>query len=212
MAISMEESALVFLASVAVITVSGAFMPGPLFAATIAKSYNDPRAGIKVTAGHAAIEVPLIVAIFLGFDLVLKDQTVFAYIALIGGAILMYMGVSEFRARKAIVQERDDGQGSFTTGMVTTITNPYWVFWWATVGATLVTTAIGYGLIILPMFIITHLAVDLGWNHFVATTVFRSKGLWNRRWHEYLIMAAAIIMIFFAMYFLYSSITTLIKF
>ncbi|HEY3419034.1 MAG TPA: LysE family transporter [Methanomassiliicoccales archaeon] len=208
----MEESALVFLASVAVITVSGAFMPGPLFAATIAKSYNDPRAGIKVTAGHAAIEVPLIVAIFLGFDLVLKDQTVFAYIALIGGAILMYMGVSEFRARKAIVQERDDGQGSFTTGMVTTITNPYWVFWWATVGATLVTTAIGYGLIILPMFIITHLAVDLGWNHFVATTVFRSKGLWNRRWHEYLIMAAAIIMIFFAMYFLYSSITTLIKF
>ena len=208
----MIDSALLFLASVAVITVSGAFMPGPLFAATIAKSYNDPRAGIKVTAGHAAIEVPLIVAIFLGFDLVLKDQTVFAYIALIGGIILMYMGVSELRARKAIVQEKDDSQGPFTTGMITTITNPYWVFWWATVGATLVTTAIGYGPIILPMFIVTHLAVDLGWNHFVATTVHRSKGLWDRKWHEYLILAAAIIMIFFALYFLYSSITTLVKF
>ena len=207
----MADSALIFLASVAVITVSGAFMPGPLFAATIAKSYNDPRAGIKVTAGHAVIEVPLIIAIFLGFDFIFKDQTVFAYIALIGGIILMYMGVSELRARKTIVAESDYGQGSFATGMITTVTNPYWVFWWATVGAALVTTAIGFGLIILPLFIATHLAVDLGWNHFVATTVNRSKGLWDRRWHEYLILGAAVIMIFFALYFIWSSITTLVK-
>jgi threonine/homoserine/homoserine lactone efflux protein len=208
----MIDSALIFLASVAVITVSGAFMPGPLFAATIAKGYNDPRAGIKVTAGHAVVEVPLIIAIFLGFDFIFRDQTIFAYIALIGGIILMYMGVSELRARKAIVQEMDYGQGSFVTGIMTTATNPYWVFWWATVGATLVTSAIGFGLIILPLFIATHLAVDLGWNHFVATTVNRSKGLWDRRWHEYLILAAAVIMIFFALYFLFSSITTLVKF
>ncbi len=207
----MADSALIFLASVAVITVSGAFMPGPLFAATIAKSYNDPRAGIKVTAGHAVIEVPLIIAIFLGFDFIFKDQTVFAYIALIGGIILMYMGVSELRARKTIVAESDYGQGSFATGMITTVTNPYWVFWWATVGAALVTTAIGFGLIILPLFIATHLAVDLGWNHFVATTVNRSKGLWDRRWHEYLILGAAVIIIFFALYFIWSSITTLVK-
>jgi threonine/homoserine/homoserine lactone efflux protein len=207
----MEDSALVFLISVAVITISGAFMPGPLFAATVAKSYNDPKAGIKVTAGHAVIEVPLIIAIFLGFDFVFRDQTVFAYIALIGGIILMYMGVTELRARKTIVQERDYGQGSFTTGMLTTITNPYWVFWWATVGAALVTTAIAFGPIILPLFIATHLSVDLGWNHFVATTVNRSKGMWDHKWHEYLILAAAMIMIFFALYFIYSSITTLVN-
>ena len=208
----MIDSALVFLASVAVITVSGAFMPGPLFAATIAKSYNDPRAGIKMTAGHAAIEVPLIIVIFLGFDFIFKDQTVFAYIALIGGIILLWMGASELKARKAIVQEKEYGRGSFTTGMITTITNPFWVFWWATVGAALVTTAIGFGLIILPLFIGVHLAVDLGWNHFVATTVNRSKGLWDRKWHEYLILLAAGIMIFFAVYFIYSSITTLVRF
>jgi len=208
----MIDSALLFLASVAAITVSGAFMPGPLFAATIAKSYNDPRAGIKVTAGHAAVEVPLIIAIFLGFDFIFKDQTIFACIGFVGGIILMYMGVSELRARKSIVQENDYGQGSFATGIVTTITNPYWIFWWATVGATLVTSAIAFGLIILPLFIATHLAVDLGWNHFVATTIHRSKGLWDRRWHEYLILGAAIIMIFFALYFLFSSITTLVKF
>jgi threonine/homoserine/homoserine lactone efflux protein len=208
----MADSALIFLASVAVITVSGAFMPGPLFAATIAKSYNDPRAGIKITAGHAAMEIPLITAIFLGFDFIFKDQTVFAYIALIGGAILLYMGVSELRARKTIVQESQYGQGSFTTGMITTVTNPYWVFWWATVGAALVTTAIGFGLVILPLFIATHLAVDLGWNHFVATTVNRSKGLWDHKWHEYLILGAAIIMIFFALYFIWSSVTTLVRF
>jgi threonine/homoserine/homoserine lactone efflux protein len=96
--------------------------------------------------------------------------------------------------------------------MITTITNPYWFFWWATVGAALVTTAIGFGLIILPLFIATHLAVDLGWNHFVATTVNRSKGLWDRKWHEYLILLAAGIMIIFALYFIWSSITTLVKF
>ncbi|UCC91018.1 MAG: lysine transporter LysE, partial [Dehalococcoidia bacterium] len=55
-----------FLASVAVISLSGVMMPGPAFAVTVAKSYKSPFAGIKVALGHALVEVPVMVLIYRG--------------------------------------------------------------------------------------------------------------------------------------------------
>jgi threonine/homoserine/homoserine lactone efflux protein len=51
----MADSALLFLAEVAFVSLSGVLAPGPMFAATIADGYKDPRAGVKVSVGHALI-------------------------------------------------------------------------------------------------------------------------------------------------------------
>ncbi|MGD0056406.1 MAG: LysE family transporter [Methanomassiliicoccales archaeon] len=208
---TLPDSPLLFLAMVAFVSLSGVIMPGPVFAATVAKGYGDLKAGLKTAAGHAVVEVPLIAAIFLGFDTVLNDRYVFAVVGILGGLLLFYMGAEMVRSREKLARGNDEMRySSFTAGIITTIANPYFLLWWATVGAVLITGAVQFGLIMLPVFAIVHISCDFGWNHFVSVTVFKSKGLWNERRHHYLFVISGVIMLFFAIYFIASSVLGLI--
>lgn len=201
------ESAIAFLAMVGIVSLSGVIMPGPVFAATIAKGYNDSRAGLKIALGHAAIEIPLIIAIFLGLDYVFQDRTIFAAIGIMGGVLLVYMGYSMIRTRReTMIQEEESQYGAFIAGVITTITNPYFFLWWATIGAALIATALDFGLIILPFFALVHIGCDLCWEHLVSFSVFKTKGLWNQKRHQFLFIVAGAIMLIFGIYFVSSSV------
>ena len=56
---------LIFLASVAIISLSGVMMPGPVTAVTIAKGRESGNGGALIALGHGIIEIPLIVLIYL---------------------------------------------------------------------------------------------------------------------------------------------------
>jgi len=57
---------LIFLGWVALISASGVIAPGPVFATALARGLDDAKAGLKISAGHALVEIPLILAIFFG--------------------------------------------------------------------------------------------------------------------------------------------------
>jgi threonine/homoserine/homoserine lactone efflux protein len=92
---------------------------------------------------------------------------------------------------------------------MTTITNPYWLLWWATIGAALIATASQFGLLMLPAFIAVHIACDAGWLYLISRIVHGSKKMWNVKWHHLLILASGLITLFFALYFMLSGIATL---
>ncbi len=207
----MADSALLFLAGVAFVSLSGVLAPGPIFATTIADGYKDARAGVKVSIGHAIVELPLIAAIFLGLDTVLKDDAVFIAIGLLGGIILLYLGWDMIRSRHRIVEEQNGSKrGPLLSGIVLTAANPYWLLWWATVGAALVAGAVEFGLIMLPIFAVVHISCDFAWYSAVGYSVNRSKAFWNKKWHMYLFVASGIIMLVFGVYFLMSSVLKLV--
>jgi threonine/homoserine/homoserine lactone efflux protein len=171
---------LLFLAMVGIISLSGALMPGPVFATTVAKGYQDRYAGLKITAGHAVIEVPLIVAIFLGFGTMLRAKT---EDALAPGSML----------------------SPFAAGITLTAMNPYFLLWWATVGGSLIAVATGYGAIMLALLIAVHLTCDLSWLQFVSYSVNRSRGFLTGRRYRALFMICGGILVVFAAYFISSS-------
>jgi threonine/homoserine/homoserine lactone efflux protein len=204
------ESPLVFLAIVGFISISGVVMPGPVFAATVAKGYSDIKAGLKIALGHAVVEIPLILAIFFGLDYLFQDRAVFAAIGIMGGSLLVYMGYSMIKSRKRILIEQEDTKyGAFTAGILTTISNPYFFLWWATVGAALIAGAVEFGLIILPFFILVHTSCDFIWEHFISFSIFRTKGMWSSERHHLLFLVSGIIMLIFGIYFLSSSVISL---
>ncbi|MDX9780718.1 MAG: LysE family transporter [bacterium] len=83
---------LLFLFSVFVISFSGAMMPGPVTAVVIANARHSRFAGFVVAAGHAMIEIPLI--LFLAFYAAnfMENPLVHALIAFAGAAMLLYVG------------------------------------------------------------------------------------------------------------------------
>lgn len=206
----MVEAAL-YLGIVALISLSGVMAPGPLLATAICKGYQDPKAGARIALGHALIEVPLIVAIFLGLGVILQNDAVFIFVGLVGGGILIYMGADLLRSRNKSIEVCDESKGKVvTSGFVMTAANPYWLIWWATAGAALVAGAVAFGWVMLPLFIIVHISVDLIWYLAVSYSVNRSKDLWASKWHKWLFIASGGIMLFFGAYFILSATVKLI--
>ncbi|MEI6796037.1 MAG: LysE family transporter [Methanomassiliicoccales archaeon] len=205
----LDGSPLIFLASVAIISISGVLMPGPVFAATVAEGYRDPRAGIAVAEGHALVEIPLIILIFVGFDTVLSNAGIIAAVGILGGAVLLSMAIDMLRSRQVIVSGEAPSGKPFRQGIITTITNPYWMLWWATIGAALVASAAQFRSLMLPAFISVHIMCDVGWLYLIGRIMHGSRKVWNVRWHHLLIVASGVITGFFALYFILSGIAVL---
>ena len=90
----MESSTLLaFLVDTVLISLSGVMAPGPVTAVTVGKGSESPHAGALVAIGHGIVEFPLIALIFLGFGRLFNMLYVKTAIALVGGALLIYMGI-----------------------------------------------------------------------------------------------------------------------
>ncbi|MCJ7488695.1 MAG: LysE family transporter, partial [Thermoplasmata archaeon] len=93
----------IFFGIAILISFSGVMMPGPVFAAAVAKGYENEKAGIKVAIGHGIVEFPLMVLIILSVGYVFTDDRVMALIGLVGGGLLVFLGASMFRSRKMTI-------------------------------------------------------------------------------------------------------------
>ena len=200
----------IFLVWVVAISASGVVAPGPLFATTVARGLDDPRAGLKLSVGHAIVEVPLILTIFLGLMVLLQDENVLAGIGLIGGAFLLYSGLSMMRPQDAGGTRENRRYGSLVSGIVLTAANPYFLIWWATVGAALIGLAAGFGWWMIPLFAVVHLSCDFAYLGLVAFSVSKGRGLLKGKWLRALYIVSGLFLILFAAYFIYGSLDTLL--
>ena len=194
-----------FLLSVGIISLSGVLMPGPVFAAAVVKGAENKHAGAWIALGHSMIEVPLIIAVILGLDFIIKEFWVRTIIGITGGSLLLYMGIRMFQMRnhEEIIKKAFPIH-PFIAGIITTITNPYVFLWWATIGASLIIIAIGFGIIGIISFILIHESCDLIWDYSVSYMTFKSKKLWTEKTHKYIFGIFGIVLIIFGVYFIFA--------
>lgn len=193
----------VFFGITILISFSGVMMPGPVFAAAVAKGYEDERAGIKIALGHGLVEFPLMAFIVLSMGYVFTNELVRMAIGLVGGVLLVFLGASMIKARRLAVEEggRVFPYGPLTAGAVTTSVNPYFFLWWATVGAILVMTAQEFGAMVVVVFAGVHWTCDLAWYWFTSFAVFRTRHLWTPLVHEVVFGVCGALMVAFGVYF-----------
>jgi len=200
------------LASVVVISFSGVMMPGPMFAVTLAKSYKSPWAGAHISLGHAVIEVPLILLIYFGVAQFFQNSMVQLVLSVVGGGMIVWLGVSMFRARAEVVHKgKDLPYSAFTAGILTSGLNPFFLLWWATIGSMLIMKFLDFGAVGLIIFIVVHWLCDLLWLSFVSVTVYKTQSLWKRKFHEWLFIVCSLILVGFGIWFMVSGIQTYIQ-
>lgn len=194
---------LYYLLTVGIISLSGVLMPGPVFAAAVAKGTEHRHAGAWIALGHLIVEVPLIILLAAGFSFVFTNIWVRIVIGLLGGGLLLIMGVQMFRMRlDREVASRAFPMHPIIAGIITTVSNPYFILWWATVGLLLIVTALTFGWMGILAFIIVHESCDLGWDWSVSYWVNRSKKFWTDRVHGIVFGFCGIILIIFGIYFM----------
>ena len=193
--------------SVIAISLSGVMTPGPMFAVTVTKSYQSPWAGAKISLGHAIIEVPLILLIYFGFSRFFQNDVVQIVLSLVGGGMLIWMGISMYRSRRDVVESgKDLPYGAITAGIIMSISNPFFLLWWATAGMTLIMKFLKFGTAGLPVFILTHWTCDLIWLSIVSLVIYRTKTLWGKKFQSGIFIICSLLLLGFGVWFVVSGI------
>lgn len=209
----MEIAALFFTSLL--VGLSGALMPGPVLTVTIAQAMKRGHlAGPLVSLGHGAVEGTLVVALTLGLSQVLQLPLVTGLIGVLGGLCLLYMGAGMIRAPaptdlSVSEQGSSGGMGPVLAGVLTSVANPYWVLWWATVGAAQLLLAFKYGAIGILAFYLGHLTADFGWLSAVGSAVAAGRKLLTPRIYKGIFAVCGSFLLLLGIYFLVSGIDSL---
>jgi len=194
---------LAFLGSVFVISLSGSLQPGPVTATAINLGVHNRWAGTLMSIGHGLVEFPLMVLIILGLGEILQRQPVKIGIGSIGGAVLLLMAVGMWRSAGKQASDAQTKTGRpVLAGAILTISNPYFLLWWATVGLTLATKASGWGKWAFALFGLTHWLVDLIWLHALSWTSFKGSQVFSPKIQQRVLQVCALAIFGFGVYFL----------
>lgn len=199
-----------------IIGFSGAMMPGPMLSVTISHSTRQGFiAGPLVVIGHAILESILVLAVRFGLGKLLLIKSVTAIIGILGGAILLWMGFGMVKNLKSltlsvVTSEKKNNSRSILDGIITSIANPYFYIWWASIGLALITKAWQNGIPGLIFFFLGHTLSDFSWYTIVSSAIGAGKKIMNDTTYRIIIGICGIILIGFGCYFGFDGIKKII--
>jgi threonine/homoserine/homoserine lactone efflux protein len=196
------------------IALSGALMPGPLLVVTVARTpSNGVRVGPLVTLGHAFIELLTVLILSLGLaSIVHRNPVIARMIAIIGGIALFLMGLAMMRELRVARKEHrvsTDTTPKITaarlvgSGILSTISNPYWFLWWATIGSALIIISLQRGILGVVSCLTGHLAADFLWYSTLAVVTWKGRMILSTRNYDRIVSACCIFLLLLSIGFIY---------
>lgn len=206
----MQSLPSIFLGS-AVIALSGAVMPGPLFTVTVREAAREGFwVGPLLILGHAVLELALVVALVLGLAPLLNRPLFLGAVGVVGGAVLLWLawgmlrGLPTLRLSLEVQQAATRDRGLVLDGILLSLSNPYWSLWWATVGLSYLTLTAGRGWVGAGTFFAGHILGDLSWYSLVSGTVHAGRRFLSDGRYRVLVGTCSLVLVWFGAAFLWS--------
>lgn len=217
-------SLIVFFIKAFLMGFSGAIMPGPLLTVDINESFRRGyKAGPLLVLGHGLLELLLVIGFIFGLDTLLVKPLVKGSIALVGGLVLLWMGWGMVREAwqhqvtlKLAAQGDSSGKSLVLMGALISMSNPYWILWWATIGIASMTlqndpltllngTLIGWEeKFTAGIFLVGHVLADLVWYSAVSFIVVSGKKIISAQVYRIIIIICGLFLIYLAGSFIWS--------
>ena len=213
-----EATIILIFTTAFVIGFSGALMPGPLLARTIAETVRYGFwAGPLITFGHGILELVLVLALALGFSHFVEGDLVPSVIGLVGGLVLIGMGLAMARqgwqktpipvVKSATVAQN---RGLVLSGVLVSLSNPYWFIWWATIGAAYLVWSLKLGVAGVASFFTGHILADVAWYALVAFVITTGRKVISDTAYSWLLLACGFALAGLGGYFVASGVRFLI--
>jgi len=197
------------------VALTGALSPGPLLTFTIYKSLKQKRgylAAVYILLGHATIEFTLIIALLAGASLIFQNIIFLTLVGFIGGIFLVIYGIfairgvlktdfdTEFTLEENIIKGYKGN--SYVGGILVSLSNPFWTFWWAVIGLSLM---LSFDITLLMpieilLFFIGHELGDIVWYLPLSIFVYYGGKSLNPRIYKYVLIGCGVFMIVFGIY------------
>lgn len=196
---------------------SGALMPGPVLAITITSVVQTGFiAAVLIMLGHSMLELAMVVALALGLKNILKNRFVTGTIGVVGGSVLLWFAygmIASAYSGISVPQSTAIAQGAAVTrlgligkGAITSLSNPYWLIWWATIGVTYMLVSLEKSLVGISAFYVGHISSDFVWYCAVAAALVLGKQLLSDRIYMGIIMICGLFLVYLGVYFFYTGV------
>ena len=202
-----------FLATVVIVTASGALAPGPLtFAILMHGSKGGAWAGFLCAVGHTLVEFPLVLALAFGLLTAVNQPLVKLGIGVAGGAGLIVFGILQVyetlmrpdtkrSTRKTVLPA-----GSVMLGAALTGLNPYFILWWLTIGSVLIIQALAFAAVIgVIVMYISHVWMDYAFLTALAHFGKKGKLIIGSKYYKVVLTSFGIVLVYYGISFILST-------
>ncbi len=204
-----------FIATVVLVTASGALAPGPLFFAAISHgTESGAKGGLAFSIGHTLVELPLVLLLALVFGEVASEVAgepiVKLSTGIAGGLVLLIFGAMQIRRFLESKSDTPDYSGitsrnPLLLGLVFTGLNPYFIVWWLTVGSKLVVDALAFGALLgVLLMYVSHVWMDYAWLTTVAYFAHVGTEIVSTRWYRAAMTLFGAVLVYFGLTFIIS--------
>jgi threonine/homoserine/homoserine lactone efflux protein len=150
----------------------------------------------------------VVAGVILGLGSLLVLEPVTGALGLAGGAVLMWMGWGMLSGKGS----GEEGGQEFmratrtspvTAGILTSLSNPYWFLWWATVGLAYISLSLKRGWGGVSAFYTGHILSDLIWYSSIAALIAVGRKFVAGRIYRIFFVLCGVFLVLFGIYFLY---------
>jgi threonine/homoserine/homoserine lactone efflux protein len=194
------------------VSLGAVISPGPISTTIVSQA---PRrgwaAGPLVATGHALLEFAMTLLLFFGLGIFLMRPEMQTGIALVGGALLFWMGTSmalgvwrgQLRLpRQDTKQQNLSGGQLISLGVAATASNPFWYAWWVTVAAGYLAQARVLGLAGVAAFYSGHILADFAWDTLLSSAIGGGRRWITERVYQVLLLICSAFFLYLAWAFL----------
>ncbi len=204
-----------FVATVILVTASGALAPGPLFFGLLMHgSKEGARGGFSAAVGHTIIEFPLVLALALGLLAAASQPIIKSLIGFVGGVGLIGFGL--FQVYETIKGNPDRGQlpkaksvpaSSLVLGLALTGLNPYFILWWLTVGSVIIVRALAFAAIVgVLIMYASHVWMDYAFLTAIAHLGKKGQAIVGSRYYKFALITFGLILVYYGATFLFAAV------
>jgi threonine/homoserine/homoserine lactone efflux protein len=203
-----------FVATVILLTASGALAPGPLFFVTISQGAKaGAKSGLVFSIAHTLVEFTLVMLLALGLLAIANQPIVKLGIGVVGGIVLLVFGIMQIRSALTskfheTKSERLATRNLLIIGLAFTGLNPFFIVWWLTAGAKLILLALEFASLAGVVFMyICHVWMDFLWLTSVAHFAKMGTNVVGFKWYRLIMAIFGAVLIYFGLTFLINSLS-----
>jgi threonine/homoserine/homoserine lactone efflux protein len=165
---------------------SSGISPGPLLTLVIAETLRyGLGAGIRVAITPFITDLPIILLTLIILSRLANYEWLLGVISLVGGIVLLIMGFDCLMARGVVTAGEAARSNSLIKGILANLLNPHPYLFWFSVGAPLMTQALGQNAAALIGFIVGFYLFLVGSKVILAVMVARSAAFLSGRIYLY---------------------------
>jgi len=201
-----------FVATVILVTASGALAPGPLFFATLSYgARSGAKGGLLFSIAHSLVEFTLVMLLACGLLTVASEPTVKLVVGVVGGLVLFVFGAMQIRDSLKSKSEETESvglreRGLLLMGFAFTGLNPFFIIWWLTVGANLILLALEFASLPGVVFMYAcHVWMDYVWLTTVAHFSRMGSKFVGNKWYRVIVAILGAVLIYYGLTFLIDS-------